>query len=85
MRKATRPPSGGLTAMDPLDLQSSGKPRNMHRQEPAGDLLLRHPNFVAKSPDATLETRALACEASALTTEPTARGRTYSSFRSALL
>ena len=37
------------------------------------DLLLRHPNFVAKSIDASFETSPLACEASALTTELTAR------------
>ena len=73
MRKANRPPSSELTATGPLDLQTSGKPTNMHREELVGDLLLRHPNFVAKSADATLETRSLACEAGALTTEPTAR------------
>ena len=37
------------------------------------DLLLRHPNFVAKSTDASFETPHLACEASALTTELTAQ------------
>ena len=41
------------------------------------DLLLRHPNFVAKSTDARREPRALACEASALTTELTARNHIY--------
>jgi len=37
------------------------------------DLLLRHPNFVAKSKDPSFEPPPLACEASALTTELTAR------------
>ena len=32
------------------------------------DLLLRHPNFVAKLPAVSFETSPLACEASALTT-----------------
>ena len=39
------------------------------------DLLLRHPNFVAKSTDASFEISPLACEASALTTELTAPNR----------
>ena len=39
------------------------------------DLLLRHPNFVAKSADASFEPPPLACEASALTTELTAQNR----------
>ena len=37
------------------------------------DLLLRYPNFVAKSPDLSFEPTPIACEASALTTELTAR------------
>ena len=36
------------------------------------DLLLRHPNFIAKSKDPGFESPPLACEASALTTELTA-------------
>ncbi len=38
-------------------------------------LLLRHPNFVAKSQNAKRELSPLACEASALTTELTAQFR----------
>ncbi len=41
------------------------------------DLLLRHPNFVAKSVDVSFGPPPLACEASALTTELTARNRCY--------
>ncbi len=37
------------------------------------DLLLRYPNFVAKSPASSFELTPPACEASALTTELTAR------------
>ena len=48
------------------------------------DLLLRHPNFVAKSTDASFETSPLACEASALSTELTALNRIYSSPRNEL-
>ena len=40
--------------------------------------MLRHPNFVAKSVNASFETPPLACEASALTTELTARNHIYS-------
>ena len=39
------------------------------RQAGKKHLLLRHPNFVAKSPNARRELSPLACEASALTTE----------------
>jgi len=45
------------------------------KQSNKNDLLLRHPNFVAKSTDASFETQPLACEASALTTELTAQNR----------
>ena len=83
MRKTTQPLSGRLTAVDSLD-QSSGKPTNMYGRDLAGGLLLRHPNFVAKSAEATLDARSLACEASALTTEPTAQGRIYFSPRNHL-
>jgi len=41
------------------------------------DLLLRHPNFVAKSKDPSFEPPPLACEASALTTELTAPSPIY--------
>ncbi len=41
------------------------------------DLLLRHPNFVAKSKKPSFESPPLACEASALTTEPTAPNHIY--------
>ncbi len=41
------------------------------------DLLLRYPNFVAKSPASSFELTPLACEAGALTTELTAPNRTY--------
>jgi hypothetical protein len=37
------------------------------------DLLLRYPNFVAKSPDLSFGPTPIACEASALTTELTAQ------------
>ncbi len=39
------------------------------------DLLLRYPNFVAKSPASSFELTPLACEAGALTTELTARSK----------
>ena len=39
------------------------------------DLLLRYPNFVAKSPASSFELTPVACEASALTTELTAQNR----------
>ena len=41
------------------------------------DLLLRYPNFVAKSPELSFEQTPLTCEASALTTELTAQNQTY--------
>jgi len=41
------------------------------------DLLLRNPNFVAKSKDPSFEPPPLACEASALTTELTAPNHIY--------
>jgi len=41
------------------------------------DLLLRYPNFVAKSPASSFELTPLACEAGALTTELTALEQTY--------
>jgi len=41
------------------------------------DLLLRHPNFVAKSKDPSFEPPPLACEASALTTELIAQNHIY--------
>ena len=41
------------------------------------DLLLRHPNFVAKSKDPSFELPPLACETSALTTELIAPNRIY--------
>ena len=47
---------------------------NRHKTK---DLLLRHPNFVAKSPNARRELSPLACEASALTTELTAQNHFY--------
>jgi hypothetical protein len=58
---------------------------NKEKQPPVGrskqgskkDLLLRHPNFVAKSTDASFEAPPLACEASALTTELTAQNQLY--------
>ena len=46
-----------------------GQPALRSKQGGKKDLLLRHPNFVAKSTDASFETPPLACEASALTTE----------------
>jgi len=39
------------------------------------DLLLRHPNFVAKPTTTSFEPPPLACEASALTTELTAQNQ----------
>jgi hypothetical protein len=47
------------------------------KQRKGKDLLLRHPNFVAKSTDASFEPPPLACEASALTTELTAQNCIY--------
>jgi len=44
------------------------------------DLLLRHPNFVAKSTDASFKASPLACEASAPTTELTAPALTVYRF-----
>ena len=45
------------------------QPALRSKQSGNKDLLLRHPNFVAKSPNARRELSPLACEASALTTE----------------
>ena len=44
-----------------------GQPIFQRKQGGEKDLLLCHPNFVAKSTDASFETSPLACEASALT------------------
>ena len=49
-----------------------GQPALRSKQGGKKDLLLRHPNFVAKSKDPSFEPPPLACEASALTTELTA-------------
>ena len=52
---------------------------NRHpRRAKTKHLLLRPPNFVSNSADPSFETRALACEASALTTELTALSIFYS-------
>ena len=55
--------------------------RNGLKSKPARaktkDLLLRDPNFVAKSLNASFEAPPLACEASALTTELTAPNHIY--------
>ena len=47
------------------------------RRSKTKDLLLRYPNFVSKSIDASFEPPPLACEASALTTELTALEHIY--------
>ena len=54
-----------------------GQPALRSKQGGKKDLLLRHPNFVAKSTDASFETPPFACEASALTTELTAPNHIY--------
>ncbi|MCK4369068.1 MAG: hypothetical protein KAV68_05325 [Dehalococcoidales bacterium] len=51
------------------------QPALRNKQGVKEDLLLRHPNFVAKSKDPSFEPPPLACEASALTTELTAPNR----------
>ena len=85
MRNVDRLPSGQrIEPNDPPELQGQEKPAISRRPDPGVGLLLRHPNFVANSAEATLETRSLACEASALTTEPTAQGCIYSSPRNHL-
>ena len=53
------------------------QPALQSKQGVKKDLLLHHPNFVAKSVDASFEPPPLACEASALTTELTARNHIY--------
>jgi len=53
----------------------TGKGTINDKRSKTGDLLLRDLNFVAKSLDARRELTPLACEASALTTELTARNR----------
>ena len=54
-----------------------GQPALRSKQGVKKDLLLRHPNFVAKLPNAKREPPPLACEASALTTELTAPNYIY--------
>ena len=54
-----------------------GQPVLRSKQGGKKDLLLRHPNFVAKSPNARREPSPLACEASALTAELTAQNHIY--------
>ena len=71
--------SGGKRRKE-RDLMATDEPGWSMFQRKQGDekdLLLRHPNFVAKSKNRSFETPPLACEASALTTELTALERSY--------
>ena len=65
-RQRRRPPSRGTKA-------------HLHfaRRVKTGGLLPRRPDFVAESRDASLERGRVECEASALSTELTARNRSY--------
>ena len=60
-------------------LMKTGRATTNRNRSKTKDLLLCHPNFVARSVDASFGPPPLACEASALTTELTAQNRIYSS------
>ena len=71
------PPSKRMEAEDLMTTNKQGQSVIWSKQGSEKHLLLRHPNFVAKSLDASFEPQPLACEASALTTELTARNHIY--------
>ncbi len=71
-RRGQVPPSKRMKVEDLIASNEQGQPVMWGKQGSEKDLLLRHPNFVAKSTDASFEPSPLACEASTLTTELTA-------------
>ena len=78
MKKTNRVPLAHKK--DTMPLPTTYQPletRARFRGRSEEDLLLRHPNFVAKLPDASFEAPPLACEASTLTTELTALNHIY--------
>jgi hypothetical protein len=63
--------------MNRRQLMKTGRATINTNKSKTKDLLLCHPNSVAKSVDASFGPLPLACEASALTTELTAQNRIY--------
>ena len=74
-RRRQIPSSKRMELGDLMATNEQHQPVMWTEQGSEKDLLLRHPNFVAKSTDASFEPSPLACEASALTTELTAPNR----------
>ena len=72
-RRGQVPPSKRMEVEDLMATNEQQQPVMCTEQASEKDLLLRHPNFVAKSAGPSFEPPPLACEASALTTELTAR------------
>ena len=74
MKRISRPPVRKRMKTEELISDSTLRHLAMHNKPANGKhLLLCHPNFVAKSKDPSFEPPPLGCEASALTTELTAR------------
>ncbi len=68
MKRTEQVPPGRRTKIQNLKAtHEQGQPASRSRQGSNKHLLLRHPNFVAKSKDPSFEPPPLACEASALT------------------
>ena len=73
MKRTGQVLSGRRMKMQNLKVEHEQREPTLRSKEGGNrDLLLRHPNFVAKSQNARRELSPLACEASALTTELTA-------------
>ena len=78
MKKTGRVPlSKSMQVEYLMTANGQGQPVMWSEQGSEKDLLLRHPNFVAKPTNASFEPPPLACEASALSAELTAPNRIY--------
>ena len=77
MKRTQEPGSKRRKESDLMATDELGRSMFQRKQGDERDLLLRHPNFVAKSRDRSFEASPLACEASALTTELTALEYSY--------
>ena len=78
MKRTGRVPlSKRMKAEDLMAANGQGQPVMWSEQGSEKDLLLRHPNFVAKPTNASFEPPPLVCEASALSAELTAPNRIY--------